>query len=304
LNIDSELRKVLWNMLGHDKKSAYKDVGVLVKDLTKVRKRISKGSIEVGIDLDSSRKLTNYLEKTQVPTELQQRINGLEKLFSSKYARSVAHRHPLERDYTDSLNEVLTELGYLSADESNKLLKNSYINSTLRVRKRKNSTAIDIFGINHGDNKDYFYQKKTKDIETAQKILSQFEVKHGLYKPMWWASQLLTPIAVGMAPGLMTQSFGGTVVGGVVGLFVAGFSTLTSGDNKLFPKKEDPRVNKSYMDNGPITNYSHVAGKASHQLFNAFRKSNYYSNRKSDVNFDTSRLGRALTPAEKFVYER
>src|SRR3989344_4407721 len=108
LRVDDKFRKVLFKMLGHEKKKAYTSADDLIRDLEKARNE----KAELELDLSSAKALTLYRESSVMPESLQRRINGIKARFVEEYKGAVAKCHRLSDEYLRDLEEVLMELGY------------------------------------------------------------------------------------------------------------------------------------------------------------------------------------------------
>ena len=195
LRVDDKFRKVLFRMLGHEKKKEYKSADDLIRDLEKAR----NGKAELELDLSSAKALTLYRESSVMPESLQRRINGLKARFVEEYKGAVAERHLLSNEYLTDLEGVLVELGYkrchFHINGSGEVQLGSppdsdYEELLVYERSRKENSKRDILSVDNGIiSRNYFRfftLKEETDLESY--LISDTNIFLSYFK--WYKTDL------------------------------------------------------------------------------------------------------------------
>ncbi len=299
--LDKRFSKVIFRMLGHDSDKRYLSVDELVKDLQKLKRKVKETKTEdSGMDLNSAQALTHYREAAKFPLDLQRRINGLQERFKEQYSRTKRERNPLDADFKRDLGSVLTKLGY----ERWNFPKEKEL--PLYVRKRKESSSIDVLIINDSGDK-YFQQYQVKD---KKKILDRRKQSADVSQKWYKTGRGLGPV---LLPAVGTLGFLAAAPAGITSsAFLAMYSlisTIVFYSNGTFNSyihefTSPPSSAKCTLGNG-YDKYvffpSHLFGRLFYDSANGVKKLDRWIQSISTPN-DKTLLERALQQAPYFTY--
>lgn len=299
--LEKRFSKIIFRMLGHDNDNRYASIDELTKDLQKLRRKVKETKTEdSGMDLNSAQALTHYREAAKFPLDLQRRINGLQERFKEQYLRTKRERNPLDADFQRDLGSVLTELGY----ERWNFPKDKEL--PLYVRKRKDSSSIDVLIINNSGDK-YFQQYQVK---AKERILDRREQSADVSEKWYKTGRGLGPVllpAVGALGFLAAIPVGiaGTVALGAYSLFLtAAFYTNEKRRGYWKEVISHSSSNKCTSKNGYdkyVLFPSHLFGRLFYDSANRMKKLDRWIQRISTPN-DKTLLERALQQAPYFTY--
>ena len=193
LGIDPKLKNVFIKMLGYAKKD-YKSGDEILKDLGRVKGRLGSSEEEV-MDLGSVQKLHKLKKRSEMPKELEARINGLKAIFEQEYDGMLDERKPLSADYCEDLEEVLGELGYQKVDSGIKDYKKKVF-----YRLHNDVERVDIFEIDGKDEKYFRFITASGGQERIEDVVNNTnpEAKNGWYEIPRLAMQFgVLPLGVG-----------------------------------------------------------------------------------------------------------
>src|SRR3989344_2569361 len=302
LKINENFRKVLFRMLGHDKKNKYQSYMDLMADLEKLQSTEGKnkalGAEEIGVDLKSAQILTEHREARQLPLSLQRNINGLKQRFNEQYEGTLASRVNLENDFVSDLEETLYALGYKKQGlVSIAQEQDPFKGMVTYLRQHRDSKNIDVLLVNPTTQGEHHLKySNVESLGEAAKYFTPYKKDEDYYSVGIVTALLATTVtAVGMASYYAYRSDGS--VGNAI---ATGAATLIGyGFFNLLTNAKLDSSNSFWLGLLGLP-LPHSVGKLSYLTGNAIAKNNHEE--KTTKNIDA--LDDALEPAAYFTYKR
>lgn len=285
LEIDDELRKEFFKIMGYEKKG-YSSGEEIVPRLQTLRTRIAK---DLGIGV---------VKSLNVPEELSERSKDLKKIFSSEYSNFLAQRKPASKEFVNELDRTLIELGYSNIKHP----KEDEESNRVYVRLRKEAELSDYVEICNKESVYLKYRQFKGDTAKARKLMKIEKEGSELYKTITLGTNITIPaiyLATKLAPlGIDLPDSEGQeniamaltgILGGLIGIIAGiGLSYLNNSALKLNEKQPYWKGLFGFTS-------THLLGKGLHNYVHKRRFNTEYQNLDA--------LEKALKPAPGFTYD-